>query len=119
MDAETQITILATPSTQRRVGQSPHRRGPASTRSHGAPSPLPACVRSVRSAVVTAGLSYIGLGAQPHSPEWGAMLSDGREYLREAWWMSVFPGSAILLAALFVNLLGDGLRDALDPKLSV
>jgi peptide/nickel transport system permease protein len=47
------------------------------------------------------------------------MLSDGREYLREAWWMSVFPGSAILLAALFVNLLGDGLRDALDPKLSV
>jgi peptide/nickel transport system permease protein len=47
------------------------------------------------------------------------MLSDGRDYLREAWWMSVFPGLAIFLAVLFVNLLGDGLRDALDPKLRV
>jgi peptide/nickel transport system permease protein len=67
--------------------------------------------------MATAGLSYLGLGAQPPSPEWGAMLSDGRDYLREAWWMSVFPGLAIFLAILFVNLLGDGLRDALDPKL--
>jgi peptide/nickel transport system permease protein len=69
--------------------------------------------------MATAGLSYIGLGAQPPSPEWGAMLSYGREYLREAWWMSVFPGLAIFLAVLFINLLGDGLRDALDPKLRV
>ena len=69
--------------------------------------------------MATAGLSYIGLGAQPPSPEWGAMLSDGREYLRDAWWMSVFPGLAIFLAVLSVNLLGDGLRDALDPKLRV
>jgi peptide/nickel transport system permease protein len=69
--------------------------------------------------MATAGLSYIGLGAQPPSPEWGAMLSDGREYLRDAWWMSVFPGLAISLAVLFINLLGDGLRDALDPKLKV
>lgn len=69
--------------------------------------------------MATAGLSYIGLGAQPPSPEWGAMLSYGREYLRDAWWMSVFPGLAIFLAVLFINLLGDGLRDALDPKLRV
>jgi peptide/nickel transport system permease protein len=69
--------------------------------------------------MATAGLSYLGLGAHPPSPEWGAMLSDGRDYLREAWWMSVFPGSGIFLAVLFVNLLGDGLRDALDPKLRV
>jgi peptide/nickel transport system permease protein len=65
---------------------------------------------------VTTGLSYIGLGAQPPSPEWGAMLNYGRVYLREAWWMSVFPGAAIFVAVLSVNLLGDGLRDALDPK---
>jgi len=69
--------------------------------------------------MATAGLSYIGLGAQPPSPEWGAMLSHGRDYMRDAWWMSVFPGLAIFLAVLFINLLGDGLRDALDPKLRV
>lgn len=67
--------------------------------------------------MATAGLSYIGLGAQPPSPEWGSMLNSGREYLRDAWWMSVFPGLAIFWAVLSVNLLGDGLRDALDPKL--
>jgi peptide/nickel transport system permease protein len=67
--------------------------------------------------MATAGLSYLGLGAQPPSPEWGTMLTAGREYLREAWWMSVFPGLALFLAVLFVNLVGDGLRDALDPKL--
>jgi peptide/nickel transport system permease protein len=68
-------------------------------------------------AIMTAtGLSYIGLGAQPPSPEWGAMLNHGRLYLRDAWWMSVFPGLAIFLAVLSVNLLGDGLRDALDPR---
>jgi peptide/nickel transport system permease protein len=69
--------------------------------------------------MAAAGLSYIGLGAQPPSPEWGAMLSNGRDYLRDAWWMSVFPGLAIFLAVLSINLLGDGLRDALDPKLGV
>jgi peptide/nickel transport system permease protein len=67
--------------------------------------------------ILTAGLSYLGLGAQPPSPEWGAMLNYGRNYLHDAWWMSVFPGVAIFAAVLFVNLLGDGLRDALDPKL--
>jgi len=69
--------------------------------------------------ILTAGLSYLGLGAQPPSPEWGAMLNYGRNYLRDAWWMSVFPGLAIFAAVLFINLLGDGLRDALDPKLRV
>jgi ABC-type dipeptide/oligopeptide/nickel transport system permease subunit len=67
--------------------------------------------------MVTAGLSYIGLGAQPPSPEWGAMLNAGRYFVHDAWWMSVFPGLAIVLSVLFFNLLGDGLRDALDPKL--
>ena len=67
--------------------------------------------------LTTAGLSYLGLGAQPPSPEWGAMLNAGRTQLREAWWMSVFPGLAIFVAVLSVNLLSDGLRDALDPKL--
>ena len=67
--------------------------------------------------MLTAGLSYLGLGAQPPSPEWGAMLNYGRNYLRDAWWMSVFPGLAMFAAVLFINLLGDGLRDALDPKL--
>jgi ABC-type dipeptide/oligopeptide/nickel transport system permease subunit len=69
--------------------------------------------------LLTAGLSYIGLGAQPPSPEWGAMLNYGRPYVRSAWWMSIFPGVAIFLAVLCINLLGDGLRDALDPKLRV
>jgi peptide/nickel transport system permease protein len=69
--------------------------------------------------LTTAGLSYIGLGAQPPSPEWGAMLNYGRDYLQDAWWMSVFPGAAVFLVVLCVNLLGDGLRDALDPKLRV
>jgi peptide/nickel transport system permease protein len=69
------------------------------------------------SIMLTAGLSYIGLGAQPPSPEWGSMLLYGRAYLRTAWWMSVFPGLAVFLAVLCINLLGDGLRDALDPRL--
>ncbi|MBN1137184.1 MAG: ABC transporter permease [Anaerolineae bacterium] len=67
--------------------------------------------------LTTAGLSYIGLGAQPPSPEWGAMLNAGRTHLRDAWWLSVFPGLAIFVAVLCVNLLSDGLRDALDPRL--
>jgi peptide/nickel transport system permease protein len=66
--------------------------------------------------MVTAGLSYIGLGAQPPSPEWGAMLNYGRSYLRTAWWMSIYPGLAVFIVVLCINLFGDGLRDALDPK---
>jgi peptide/nickel transport system permease protein len=68
--------------------------------------------------LVASSLSFLGLGAQPPSPEWGAMLAAGREYIRSAWWLTVFPGVAIALTVLAVNLLGDGLRDALDPKLA-
>jgi len=63
-----------------------------------------------------AALSFIGLGAQPPSPEWGAMLASSREILREAWWSATFPGIAILITVLGFNLLGDGLRDAFDPR---
>jgi peptide/nickel transport system permease protein len=63
-----------------------------------------------------ASLGFLGLGAQPPTPEWGTMLSEGRIYLREAWWMSVFPGMAIMLTVLSFTLLGDGLRDIFDPK---
>ena len=66
--------------------------------------------------LAAAGLSFIGLGAQPPSPEWGAMLSNSREILRDAWWAATFPGVAILLTVLGFNLLGDGLNDLLDPK---
>jgi peptide/nickel transport system permease protein len=64
-----------------------------------------------------AALSFIGLGAQPPTPEWGAMVSMGRNYLRDAWWYPTFPGLAILITVLGFNLLGDGLRDLLDPRL--
>lgn len=69
--------------------------------------------------VNAAGLSFLGLGAQPPTPEWGAMLTSGREYMLQAPWITTFPGLAILLTALGFNLLGDGLRDALDPRLKV
>lgn len=67
--------------------------------------------------LATAGLSFIGLGIQPPAPEWGSMLSGGRQYLRYAWWVTTFPGVAIMITILSLNLLGDGLRDALDPRL--
>jgi len=66
-----------------------------------------------------AALSFLGLGAVPPEPEWGLILSQGRQYMRDAWWISTFPGLAIMLSVLSVNLLGDGLRDALDPRLRV
>ena len=64
-----------------------------------------------------AALGFLGLGAQPPSPEWGTMLADAREFVLRAWWVVTFPGLAILITVLAFNLLGDGLRDALDPKL--
>lgn len=67
--------------------------------------------------IATAALSFLGFGAQPPTPEWGRMVSDGRIYLMRAWWVSVFPGMAIAFTVLGFNLLGDGIRDALDPKL--
>ena len=67
--------------------------------------------------LVGAALSFLGLGAKPPTAEWGAMLSAGRNYLQQAWWITFFPGLAIMIAVLSINLLGDGLRDALDPRL--
>jgi len=63
------------------------------------------------------GLSYLGLGPAPPASEWGLMLSDGRAFLRRAWWLTAFPGIAIMLAVMAINLLGDGIRDVTDPKL--
>jgi peptide/nickel transport system permease protein len=63
-----------------------------------------------------AGLGFLGLGAQPPMPEWGAMISDGRTYILDFWWVAAMPGLAIFVVSLAFNLLGDGLRDVLDPK---
>lgn len=64
----------------------------------------------------SAALSFLGLGAQPPTPEWGAIISDGRSFIASAWWISTFPGIAIMITTLGFNFVGDGLRDALDPK---
>ena len=64
-----------------------------------------------------ADLGFLGLGAQPPTPEWGAMLADSREFIQAAPWIMAFPGLAILITVLAINVMGDGLRDALDPKL--
>ena len=86
---------------------------------------VPMCIPSVviritlnmSSIILTAaGLGFLGLGAQPPSPEWGAMLSSGREFMMTSWWLAAVPGTAILLASLAFNLFGDGLRDILDPR---
>ncbi|SFG38656.1 peptide/nickel transport system permease protein [Palleronia marisminoris] len=66
--------------------------------------------------LTAAGLGFLGLGAQPPLPEWGAMIATGRRYMIDSWWLVTFPGLAILAVSLAFNLLGDGLRDALDPK---
>jgi peptide/nickel transport system permease protein len=72
------------------------------------------------SALLTASaMSFLGFGAQPPSPDWGAILNEGREYLRSAPWISTFPGLAILITVLGFNFLGDGLRDAFDPRLKL
>lgn len=64
-----------------------------------------------------AALGFLGMGAQPPTPEWGTMLAEAREFILRAWWVVTFPGVAILTTVLAINLMGDGLRDALDPKL--
>jgi dipeptide transport system permease protein len=87
---------------------------------------LPNCVAplivqatlSFSSAILdAAALGFLGLGAQPPTPEWGTMLADSREFITRAWWVITIPGIAILITVLPINLIGDGLRDALDPKL--
>jgi peptide/nickel transport system permease protein len=66
-----------------------------------------------------AALSFLGLGVQPPSAEWGLMISDGRNYLRDSWWIATFPGLTLALLILAINLVGDGLRDAFDPRTRV
>lgn len=66
--------------------------------------------------LTAAGLGFLGLGAQPPMPEWGAMIANGRQYVLDQWWVAAAPGAAIFLVSLAFNLVGDGLRDALDPK---
>ncbi len=88
---------------------------------HILPNVLPTIVvlasLSISGAILTgAGLSYLGLGPQPPTPEWGAMLADGRPYLRDAWWTSLFPGLVLTLTVLASTVVGDALRDALDPR---
>jgi peptide/nickel transport system permease protein len=88
---------------------------------------LPLCLPSVvvrltmnmASVVLTAaGLGFLGLGAQPPLPEWGAMISEGRRYMLDSWWLVAAPGAAILLVSMAFNVLGDGLNDVLDPRRS-
>ena len=69
--------------------------------------------------VAGAALSFLGLGVQPPTPDWGEMLSKGRAFMSTAWWLSTFPGLAIAIAVLSINRFGDGLRDALDPRMKL
>lgn len=67
--------------------------------------------------LTSAALSFLGLGTQPPTPEWGALLNAGHDWVRDAWWLTTFPGLAIMITVLSINMLGDGLRDVLDPQL--
>jgi len=67
--------------------------------------------------LAAAGMGFLGIGAQPPSPDWGLMCATGSRYLVQQWWLSTFPGLAIFLSVISFNLLGDGLRDILDPRL--
>lgn len=81
------------------------------------PSVLVRLTMNMASVVLTAaGLGFLGLGAQPPLPEWGAMIAEGRRYMLDSWWMVAAPGAAILAVSMAFNLLGDGLNDALDPR---
>jgi peptide/nickel transport system permease protein len=82
-----------------------------------APIIIVATVQLASMLLLESGLSFLGLGIQPPTPSWGKMLAEGRDYLSNAWWLSTMPGLAIALAVLGANLLGDGVRDLLDPNL--
>jgi peptide/nickel transport system permease protein len=69
--------------------------------------------------ILEAALSFLGVGVEPTIPTWGGMLADGREYISTAWWLATFPGLAIMFTVLGINLIGDWLRDILDPRLTV
>jgi peptide/nickel transport system permease protein len=81
-----------------------------------APILVVASVQVAQFIIFEAGLGFFGLGIPPPAPTWGNMLADAQEYLQSAWWLGVFPGAAIALAALAANFVGDGLRDVLDPR---
>ncbi len=70
-----------------------------------------------RAILETSALGFLGMGVQPPTPEWGTLLSEGREFMRHAWWLMVFPGMALFLTVVSINLLGDHLREVLDPRL--
>jgi len=82
-----------------------------------APALVLATLGLARAIFAASSLSFLGVGAQPPTPEWGALISKGREHMRVAWWMSTFPGLAIFMSILAINLVGDSLRDILDPRL--
>jgi ABC-type dipeptide/oligopeptide/nickel transport system permease subunit len=82
-----------------------------------APIVVMASFNTSQAILVAASLSFLGLGPQPPMPEWGSLLADGMTYIRSAWWLTVFPGAALTLTVLSSNLVGDGLRDALDPQM--
>jgi len=82
-----------------------------------APLTVLATLRIAGAIITGSSLSFLGLGIQPPTPEWGNMLAEGRGFLQHAWWVALFPGLAIMVAVFSINLLGDGLRDALDPRL--
>ncbi len=82
-----------------------------------APLTVLATLRIAGAIITGSTLSFLGLGIQPPTPEWGNMLAEGRGFLEHAWWVALFPGLAIMLAVFSINLLGDGLRDILDPRL--
>jgi peptide/nickel transport system permease protein len=105
--------------TAARVGGAPDR---AIILRHILPNVLPPIIvlatLGIAGAIILGStLSFLGLGIQPPTPEWGNMLSDGRSMMRHYWWVSFFPGLAIMVTVLAINLLGDGLRDALDPRM--
>jgi peptide/nickel transport system permease protein len=101
-----------------------HAVGAASRRilgRHLLPNLLPALIVQATlfmadAILIESGLSYLGVGIQPPAPSWGNMLVDGKRYVDSAWWIATFPGTAIFLTVLSINLVGDGLRDALDPR---
>jgi len=82
-----------------------------------APVFVTATLKVASAILIEAGLSFLGFGVQPPAPSWGNILTEGRTYIFDAWWLTIFPGLAILITVLSFNLLGEGLRDALDPRL--
>lgn len=76
-----------------------------------------ASLRVANMIIAESSLTFMGLGVEPHIPTWGSMLADGRAYITSAWWLATFPGLAIMLTVLGVNLVGDWLRHTLDPRL--